>query len=208
MQHVDVVAITRMVLIFFHLLAFAVAAAATVMADYAIFARGSVEIPLLRKAAAGVTMALAVLWITGTAIIWLDTGFDVAAIGRAPKLLAKLTIVSLLTLNGIALHRFAFPRLEKAQDNPQQAASLPAVLGAISTSTWLFAAFLGIAKAAAPLLGYSGFIALYLAALGSAIAAALFAVRPRLARRMGHNTALPRSRKRFRDMIRQHRQQA
>ncbi|MBN3782145.1 hypothetical protein G3O06_32080 [Burkholderia sp. Ac-20345] len=191
MPHVDPVAIVRMVFILFHLLAFGSAAAASVMADYAVFGRGRVDTSLLRRAATGVTMALAVLWITGTAIIWLDTKFDLVMITKAPKLLAKLTIVSLLTLNGMALHWLAFPRLEKVQNNPNQAAYLPAILGAISSTTWLFSAFLGIAKAVAPLLGYSGFIALYMLALGCAVTTALLVVRPLLAKRIGRQTGIP-----------------
>jgi hypothetical protein len=192
MKNLDLTSIARMALILGHLLAFAVAAAASAMTDYAIFARARVYISLLRKAATSVTLALAVLWIPGFSIIWLDTKFDLNTISHAPKLLAKLTIVSLLTLSAIALHRLAFLRFEKTQDNPGQAACLPAVLSAVSSTTWPFADFLGIAKAVAPLLGYFGFMALYLISLSCAISIALLTIQPRLARRMGRRDALSR----------------
>ncbi|BAL26721.1 hypothetical protein [Azoarcus sp. KH32C] len=181
---VDVVSIVRMGFVLLHLLAMVAAGAGIAFGDYAIFARQRIDTTLLRKAAGAVTAALLVLWVTGLTMIWLDTRFELAALMTKPKLLAKLTVVVLLSLNGLALHRVAFRRLCEPQDDARRAARLPAVLGAISVVTWLHAAFVGLAKPAAALLGYGGFLGLYGVSLTVGVAAALWFVRPRLARRL------------------------
>ena len=173
MENLDLIAVTRMGLILAHLLAFAAAFAAVAFGDFAIFRRRRVDTELLAKAANGVTLALTALWITGFAVILLDTRLDLAVLWSKPKLLAKLSIVGLLTLNGIALHRWVFPMFSQPQDDPHRAAFLPAVLGAVSATTWTFAAFVGVGKAVAPALGYSGFMSLYAASGGLLVFSAI-----------------------------------
>jgi hypothetical protein len=180
MENLDLTALVRMGLILAHLLAFAAAFAAVAFGDFAIFRRRRVDTELLGKAAKGVMVALTALWVTGLAVIWLDTRFDLGILWARPKLLAKFSIAGLLTLNGMALHRWAFPRFSQPQDDPQRAAVLPAVLGAISATTWAFAAFVGVGKAVTPVLGYSGFMALYAASVVMGIAVSLTYIRPRL----------------------------
>ena len=102
MENLDLTAVTRMGLILAHLLAFAAAFAAVAFGDFAIFRRRRVDTELLTKAANSVTLALTALWITGFAVILLDTRLDLALLWGKPKLLAKLTIAGLLTINGIA----------------------------------------------------------------------------------------------------------
>ena len=57
-------------------------------------------------------------------------------------------MVVLLTINGLLLHRFGFPLLERAPFAllPSVARTRLALMGALSLSAWLFAAFLGIAR--------------------------------------------------------------
>ena len=184
MDPIDPVAVLRMVLILTHLLAFAVAAAGTAFGDFAIFARQRVDTELLHQATQAVAGALALLWLSGLAVIGLDTGFAFDALAQRPKLLAKLTVVAVLTLNGAVLHLQVFDRLGQPQANPLCAAWLPSVLGAVSAASWLFAAFVGVAKAVTPLLGYGGFMALYGLTLAVAVSVALAVVRPRLASRL------------------------
>ena len=184
MENLDLTAVARMGLILAHLLAFAAAFAAVAFGDFAIFRRRRVDTELLTKAANAVTLALTALWITGFAVILLDTRLDLALLWSKPKLLAKLSIVGLLTLNGIALHRWAFPLFSQPQDDPHRAAFLPAVLGAVSATTWTFAAFVGVGKAVAPALGFTGFLVLYLAVVSLAIGVSLAFIRPILAARM------------------------
>jgi hypothetical protein len=184
LELLDPHAVLRMALILAHLLAFAVAAAGTAFGDFAIFARRRVDTALLHRASQAVSAALAMLWLSGLGIIGLDTAFALDSLLERPKLLAKLTVVSVLTLNGVALHFHVFDRLAQHHANPACAALLPSILGAVSAASWLFAAFVGVAKALTPLLGYGGFMLLYGVCLAVAVGVALILVRPRLASRL------------------------
>jgi len=181
---IDLVAIARMTLILLHVLAMAAAGAGIAFGDYAIFARHRIDAGLLHKAGRAVTVALGMLWLSGLAVIWMDTRFEWAVLAVKPKLLAKLTVVTLLSINGVALHGVAFKRLSEVHSEALRAAKLPAVLGAISVVSWLYAAFVGLAKPVAPLLGYVGFMGLYGVALAAGIAMALLLMGPRLAHRL------------------------
>lgn len=184
MAELDLMALARMGFVLAHLLAFAASFAAVAFGDFAIFHRRRVDAELLRRAATVVSWGLAALWISGLALIWFETRMDLAVLAGKPKLLAKLAVVSVLTLNGFALHSWAFPRLLRPQRRPQAAASGLAVLGAISATTWIYAAFVGVGKDLAPALGFVGFMALYAAALALGVGVALVFVRPRLAARL------------------------
>jgi hypothetical protein len=61
-----------------------------------------------------VSAALAVLWVSGVAIIWLDISASGLSYLLNPKLQAKITIVMLLTFNGMLLHGLVLPALQKA----------------------------------------------------------------------------------------------
>lgn len=174
----------RMSLILIHLFAFAAASAATAFGDFAIFAHRRMDIRLLLRAARVVAGALAVLWVSGLALIALDTGFAIDELSNRPKLLAKLSVALLLTLNGWALHRYVFPHLQGRHRQPHAAALWPTVAGAISAASWLCAAFIGVGKPLAPVLGYAGFMAFYACVALAAIALGLRWIRPRLADRL------------------------
>jgi uncharacterized SAM-binding protein YcdF (DUF218 family) len=181
MDKLDITAVIRMALIYVHLLGFAGAAAFVAQGDYALLGRSRIDMALLRRSASFVSVALAVLWVSGLAVIWLDTQFDLAVLLTKPKLLAKLSIVAILTVNGMALHTLAFPRLENAYRDPQRAVVLPCVLGGISAATWMYAAFVGVGKAVAPTLGYIGFMGLYAVAVAMGVGMAMLVIRKRLA---------------------------
>lgn len=113
------------------------------------------------------------LWLSGLAIVALDTGMDPALIAAKPKLLAKLVAVGVLTLNGALLRWWCFPRL--VSDQPLSRAEAAALMcsGALSTTSWLIAAFYGIAR------GLSSWTAeQHLALYGAAVAAALVVALP------------------------------
>lgn len=184
MEALDSTAVARMGLILGHLLAFALAAVGIAFGDLAIFRKRRVDTDMLATAQAVVKWSLYGLWATGLAVIWLDTKFDLAVLATKPKLLAKLSVVVALSANGWLLHRVVFHRFTVAQDDPERAAVLPAIAGAISASSWLFAAFVGVGKAVAPALGFNGFIVLYLAVVSLAIGVSLAFIRPILAARM------------------------
>jgi len=185
-NQLDFVALGRMCLIMLHIMALAAAAIAIAFGDYSLFkCKGKIDYQMLHNSARAVTFTLIALWLTGLGIIWLDTHFIWESIISKPKLLSKLTIVTILTLNGMALHWLAFPRLQATHTDRLKGATLPAIFGAVSAATWTYAAFLGIGKAAAPILGYVGFIALYAFAVSVAIAVAMVMVRPRIAEQLG-----------------------
>lgn len=95
-----------------------------------------------------VAAALAVLYATGAALIWVGLQ-DRPDYLSNPKLLAKLALVAALTLNGVFLHHVVFPRLEREAPvsswRPRFRWLLSASVG-LSNSVWLYAAFLGIAR--------------------------------------------------------------
>ena len=185
METIDPIAIARMLLIYVHVLAIAAAAAAVAFGDFAIFARQRIDKTMLETASWFASIALAALWISGLTVIIMDIGFDLEQLAAKPKLLAKLTVVMVLTINSLALHWVAFPRFYLPQADALRAATLPAVFGAVSATSWIYAAFVGIAKPLAEVFGYSGFIGLFALLLLGAISLALITVRPCLARRMG-----------------------
>ena len=185
METIDPIAIARMLLIYVHVLAIAAAAAAVAFGDFAIFARQRIDKTMLETASWFASIALAALWISGLTVIIMDIGFDLEQLAGKPKLLAKLTVVMVLTANSLALHWVAFPRFYLPQADALRAATLPAVFGAVSATSWIYAAFVGIAKPLAEVFGYSGFIGLFALLLLGAISLALITVRPCLARRMG-----------------------
>jgi hypothetical protein len=181
MDNLDITAVTRMALIYVHLLGFAGAAAFVAQGDYALLGQSRIDMTLLRRSARFVSVALAVLWVSGLAVIWMDTHFVLSVLQSKPKLLAKLSIVTILTINGVALHTMAFPRLENAHIDPKRAVLLPCILGGISAATWMYAAFVGVGKAVTPTLGYVGFMGLYAVAVAMGVGMALLVIRKRLA---------------------------
>lgn len=184
-EYLEPKAVARMSLIVVHLFAFCAAGAAVAFCDFAIFARRRLNRALLTRALGVVGVTLVLLWLSGLSIIWLDTSFSFELLLAQPKLQAKLTVVSLLTLNGFALHGIVFRRLMRPDGETARTGLLPTVLGAVSAATWLFAAFLGVCKPLVPALGYPGLMLLYAAALSLALLVALGIVRPRLIANLG-----------------------
>jgi hypothetical protein len=180
----------RLALLYLHLLAFAAAFVGVAFGDHAVFARRRIVTELLRSAMRLVLFALAVLWLTGLGIVALDTGFVGPEMLARPKLLAKLSVVLLLSANGVLLHLWVFPRLlsESATTQAQamRFAGLASVLGGLSAVSWLMAAFVGIGKPVTAALGYGGFMALYALGLAVVLPLAWWVVRPRLALRLLH----------------------
>ena len=115
---------------------------------------------------------LPALWVTGAAIVALDVHGDWMLLLGRPKLLAKLATVAVLTANGVVLHGWCFPRMTSATEPSRGALAVIAVAGAVSTTSWLMAAFYGIAK---PLQAWPVVqcLALYGFAVGAAVIVAL-----------------------------------
>ena len=176
----------RQLLLFAHTLAFAFAIVAVVQEDLALLRARRIDAARLEATSKKVARLLVLLWITGLALILMDQGLHWDAMMAKSKLAAKLTVVSLLTLNGLVLHWIVFPMM--TQYKPQRrlgtASAVCACVGAVSSVTWLFASFLGVARLIAPSITYSGFLVLYGLSLAAAIAVALVFVRPQLERLM------------------------
>lgn len=119
-----------------------------------------------------VVVLLAGLWLSGLGIVFIDgaaPGYDIAA---HPKLLAKFTCVTVLTLNGLLLRRWCFPRLHGRRSLSRLEAAAVMACGAVSTTSWLFSAFYGIART---LQGWplAATLAPYLSAMAAAVLAAM-----------------------------------
>lgn len=164
----------RQALLFAHLLAFAVAFATVLREDARLLRERRIEFDRLRAAARVLTWALALLWLSGLALVMLDTGADAARIAANPKLVAKLLVVSVLTANGMALHGLVFARLARAPERDPLALALPAVLGAVSSASWLCASFIGASRIIAPAMRLADYFALYALTLAAAVTAALW----------------------------------
>ena len=177
-------AIARLLLLFIHVRAFAVALGCVLREDAKLLSPRALDASSLRSTARLVRFALAVLWASGTALIVLDTGGELARLADNPKLLAKLTVVCLLTLNGVALHWIAFPALCGEVRRGRYSIAIAAVLGAISAASWMSATLLGIVRAQAKGFDYSDFMVAYAGIGAIAIAFALLFVRPCIARKL------------------------
>lgn len=174
----------RQLLLFGHTLAFAFAIVAVFREDVALLRARRVDAAKLEATGRTIARLLGLLWLTGAALILLDLGLDWAALIAKPKLAAKLTVVSLLTANGLLLHWVAFPMLTKPQRSPGFASAVCAVVGAVSSVTWLFASFVGVARLIAPAMTYTGFLTLYGLSLAAGLAVSLAFVRPHIERLM------------------------
>lgn len=142
---------------FSHLLAVCLGLGASLMADLYILNR--MRTPLTREMMATlhrthniVWSALALMWITGLGLVYIRTGFDLAAF--TPKLIAKLGTVSLLTLNALLIGAVVMPMLENRLG--RSIAAFPtalklrfALIGGISAASWMLALAMGVSKALA-----------------------------------------------------------
>ncbi len=132
----------RLALLYSHLLLAVFALHAVLSTDWRLL-RSRISASQLLRTHRQVAALLAGLWLSGLAIVALD-GWDQLAVN--PKLQAKLLCVCLLTANGFLLRLWCFPRLISNRPLAGLEASLLMICGAISTTSWLVAGFLGMAK--------------------------------------------------------------
>ena len=95
-----------------------------------------------------ITVALMVLYATGTALVLLGLNDDPAYLDN-PKLQAKLILVAVLSLNAMVLHRYTFPGLARGRRVARwkwQDFMRVAVPVSLSNCLWMYCAFLGIAR--------------------------------------------------------------
>ncbi len=144
----------KTLLVYAHLLAACVSVGILLLQDLALAKTRGNPLPEktvndLRTAADIMFIALVILWITGLALVVLGYLENPAQYLMNEKLWAKFTVVSILTINGLFLHYFSFPRVISHSGLLGRSVleqTLIATTGAISSTSWLFACFLGIAR--------------------------------------------------------------
>lgn len=144
----------KTLIVYAHLLAACVAVGILLIQDLALAkSKGNplsaTAIRELTKSAEIMFIALVVLWISGLSLVLLGYLENPQQYLMNPKLWAKFTVVSVLTLNGIALHYFSFPRVTSRRGLlglPTFEQILVTLTGALSSVSWLFACYLGIAR--------------------------------------------------------------
>ena len=134
-----------------HLLAIIVGLGASFIADATVFRH--LKAPLSAEFLSNlhwlhciVNLALWGMWISGAVLIYLRTGFVLD--NFSPKLIAKVVVVSVLTLNSLLISRYAMPKLAlKTREAPldfSKRLKLPlAMIAGFSTTSWLLALALG-----------------------------------------------------------------
>ena len=180
----DAAIVIHQALLYAHIIFFALSLATILREDCRLMLLRRIDPAAIRSTAKTIKWLLLALWTSGLLMLAIDIGHDGSALLSKPKLVAKLAVVSVLTLNGVLLHLTAFPMLMKPQGNPRLAARVAATLGAVSTTSWLYASFLGVARLVAPYLSLGAFLATYVLALAGAVAFALVLVSGRLERMM------------------------
>ena len=144
----------KTLIVYAHLIAACIALGVTFMQDLALARSKGAPLSAqatseLKKAAEIVLMALVVLWVSGAGLVTMGYLDDPAQYLLNQKLWAKVAVVALLTLNGVILHHYSFPRVTSARGITGLAygeQTLVALTGAVSSVSWLFACFLGIAR--------------------------------------------------------------
>lgn len=143
----------KLLLLFAHLLGTSLALGAIVATDIRLLRRladDRVRIappnPFVMRL---ITLALAVLFVTGAAMIGLGLLDDPAYLSGNPKLQAKLVLVAVLAINALVLHHYTFPGLARgrrvARWKPRDFLRV-AVPVSVSNCLWMYVAFLGIAR--------------------------------------------------------------
>lgn len=135
----------RTLILFSHLLLCAFALVKVLRADARVVLK-RISRSALRRESQHISWLLALLWATGLGLMFLDTGLGIEAIASNPKLVLKLVVVCVLTINGVALHVITFPLLRLPSRLSRNQLGLLLLTGSISSSHWLIAAFVGVAR--------------------------------------------------------------
>ena len=144
----------KVFIVYIHLLAVCISIGSLLLKDFELMRkRGETlfgeEVKYLQKTAKVMIYALFVLWVTGISLVAIGYIDNPATYFTNGKILAKITVVFLLTINGCFLHWYSFPRITSRSGlfglswNEQV---LVGLTGIISTVSWLYAAYLGIAR--------------------------------------------------------------
>lgn len=144
-------------LVLCHVLALATGLGAALLADWVVLRR--LAFGIVSQKAAGqlaelskaVSVGLVLIWATG-ALLVAGNALDAPVSVLNQKLWAKLAIVSVLTLNALLLHGVVLPAVASRVGRPlfeatfSRVTMISTLLGAVSGASWMFAAYLGIAR--------------------------------------------------------------
>ena len=144
----------RLGIVYVHLIACCVAIGLVLTSDLSFVARmlkgDSRQDPEhLRVLQKTVSISLALLWLTGLAIVARDAALSGWGYFLNPKIQAKVVIVCLLTLNGMVLHKAVLPSLMSAGALLKLSFTrrvLALFAGSVSAVSWFYAAMLGIGR--------------------------------------------------------------
>jgi hypothetical protein len=178
------VLVARTILVLIHLVFFALALATVLQADWQFLRNRLPSRRRLRSISRHTAWWFLGLLVSGAALVWIDTGFELQRMAANPKLLVKLSVVAVLGLNGCLLHGWGLGALQRPSSQGRRVAAALALMGAVSSASWLMATMVGVGRPLVPMLGYSGFMALYAAVLVVAAAVSMLWMRPLLVRRL------------------------
>jgi hypothetical protein len=117
----------------------------------------------LKRNAEIISLALVALWLSGLTIVLMGYMENPAYLDNQ-KLWAKFSVVGILTLNGIALHYYSFPRVVSSRGfmgTSRTEQLLVVMTGVISSVSWLYACYLGIARLWNNVASYGFVMAIY-----------------------------------------------
>lgn len=171
-------------LIAMHLSAVAVGLGVALVADWVVLAKLTFKTVTPRNARQLVDLSqvvaagLALIWITGLTLVVHNASVAPTSIMNE-KLWAKFVIVVALTVNALLLHKIALPMVQARIGQPlfdkpfSGTLLVSTLLGAISTTSWGCAAYLGVARELNGVVKLGPLLRLYLALLVLAWLAAL-----------------------------------
>lgn len=140
----------KTLIVYIHLIATCAAIGTIVITDLRLAAKAMgykvVIPPPERFETVMISMALAMLYITGGALVYLGLQANPDFLANQ-KVQAKLVLVALLTINAFVLHKMVFPILGRSKPVSRWTkAQWMTVAGSVSLSNsiWFFAAFLGV----------------------------------------------------------------
>ena len=163
------------ILVLGHILALALGLGSALLADWIVLRKLAFGI-VSQKAAQqlidlshAVCAGLVLIWITG-ALLVTDSALDAPASIMNQKLWAKLAVVTALTMNAVLLHRIVMPMVKRRVGQPlfeavfDRRPMASTLLGAISVVSWVFSAYLGVAR---ELNGHANLVPILVSYLGA-----------------------------------------
>ena len=168
--------VAHQLLLFFHLLIFALAMSEVLHGDLQLLRCRSLDPHWLEHISRRMLILLALLWLSGVMLLAITASANPAALLTNAKLATKVVVVAVLTLNGVLLHTIAFPMMLRGA----RVAALASIFGAISTGSWLYASFVGVSRVIAPEMSLLMYLGLYGVVVSGGVGIALAFVYPRV----------------------------